>query len=592
MEFLDPLPDSSLSTGKFCELVICESMDERHHLADFAGQKVIIQWVNGFAPTLPIGTKISIWDFEFDHDNANEIATVKVDFGSHTRWVVAVPREKEIQLNGRFIELCAGLGGWSCGLGHMKMNTRLLIDKDVNVATACSKWLNLPLFSLSEAYDMAAAGKTVPSCVIIADIFDKRLWTVIGLIGPDFGLVSAPSNPWSRGGSGSGLSSIDGKLMAFIPEMAQKTGIRCLVAENVAEIASHSHYKAIEYSAKRCGMPIRFTSIDDSFPLIPVRRDRWLATFLTAEIQIPMYILEWVSKVNFPKVHPKDSNIGARDCILLDLSDEQRQELVLDPAAMAKLSNFKYLPHWLRKDGKTALESRTLGPHDILSGLMAMHGYQHLIADDLLLDKGLFTALIQDRESVRYISPFEWMAALGWPCSLHLPKEIEAAWNAAGNSTSIPHVILALFKTHACLQDRSPWGTKIFNLRELMNIALEDRIQVSKVKQVCGESTRWLQIDDVHSEVVQVDSFSSPVCDLFHLGDVGGVGVCPVAESMSGTSAIGPQGLHPKASVKPEDGHAPPHGGVPIRHAEALQGASAVGVPIRHAEALQGASAV
>ena len=288
MEFLDALPVSSLASGKFCELVICDSMEEHHHLADFAGQKVILQWVNGCAPTLPIGTKISIWDF--DHDSANGIATVKVDFSSHTRWVVALPREKEIQLNGRFIELCAGLGGWSCGLGYMKMNTRLLIDKDVNVATACSKWLNLPLFSLSEAYDMAAEGKTFPSCVIIADIFDKRLWTVIGLIGPDFGLVSAPSEPWSRAGRGSGLSSVDGKLMVFIPEMAQKTGIRCLVAENVAGIASHSHYKAMVHSAKRCGMPIRFTSIDDCFPVIPVRRDRWLATFLTAEIQIPMYL--------------------------------------------------------------------------------------------------------------------------------------------------------------------------------------------------------------------------------------------------------------------------------------------------------------
>ena len=92
-----------------------------------------------------------------------------------------------------------------------------------------------------------------------------------------------------------------------------------------------------------------------------------------------------------------------------------------------------------------------------------MCGRQHLSADDLLLNKGLLTTLIRDHDGVRYVSPFEWMAALGWPCSLHLPREIEAAWTAAGNSISIPHVILALFKTHACLQDRSPWGSKDFN---------------------------------------------------------------------------------------------------------------------------------
>ena len=103
------------------------------------------------------------------------------------------------------------------------------------------------------------------------------------------------------------------------------------------------------------------TSIDDCFPVIPVRRDRWLATFLTAEIQIPMYLLEWISKVNFPKVHPKDSSIGNRDCIFLDMNDEERQELVPDHAAMLKLSNAKYLPCWLFEDGKTALECRALG---------------------------------------------------------------------------------------------------------------------------------------------------------------------------------------------------------------------------------------
>ena len=66
-----------------------------------------------------------------------------------------------------------------------------------------------------------------------------------------------------------------------------------------------------------------------------------------------------------------------------------------------------------------------------------------------------------------------------------------------------------------------------------------------------------------------------------HAPPHGGVPI-PSAESLLNASAVGPQGLHPMASVTAEDEHAPPHGGVPIPSAESLLYASAVGIEGLH----------
>ena len=48
-------------------------------------------------------------------------------------------------------------------------------------------------------------------------------------------------------------------------------------------------------------------------------------------------------------------------------------------------------------------------------------------------------------------------------------------------------MVLALFKSHAALGKNSLWGSKIFNLKELMTLVLSERISLTHFKQVVND---------------------------------------------------------------------------------------------------------
>ena len=65
--------------------------------------------------------------------------------------------------------------------------------------------------------------------------------------------------------------------------------------------------------------------------------------------------------------------------------------------------------------------------------------------------------LFNDGVKVRYISPWEMIACLGYTSNTVLSSDISVSWRMAGNGLSVAHAWLQLYKTHVLLGESSPF---------------------------------------------------------------------------------------------------------------------------------------
>ena len=94
-----------------------------------------------------------------------------------------------------------------------------------------------------------------------------------------------------------------------------------------------------------------------------------------------------------------------------------------------------------------------------ISGIMARYGSQHLLPIDHLLSKGLQTMLCDEGGMLRYFSPWEFLAALGFPPSVVLSSDLSLAFQQSGNAISPVHAWLQIVKTHVALGHLSMFFT-------------------------------------------------------------------------------------------------------------------------------------
>ena len=484
MEYLKDLGGERGSPPNFVEVTLHsylpESSNWLHGVCGSHGS-VFIQFVGGHPPHLTVGSTLSIWNFSIEKLHGSTVFVV--DFKGSARWVVRQKASGPITPN--FAELCCGLGGWTCGMNvmnksHKEKGHLLMVDINEDVARAAAQTWDLPCMTLTEAYDLVSEGCILCNMVIIGDIHDKRIWTIISLLSIQTVLTSPPCPPWSNAARKEGLSTRDGLVFPILIQMADHVGVRLIVAENVASIMMHEHFETLRVFAKDCGYSLMHSASIDSFPLLPIKRNRWIAAFARHDLIPDNEIIRMVDSYRFPKMRLNPSTMGGRDCIHFSLQDYEKVELQPSALAMVKMCSSDFLPRsFERIPGKSVLQARIRTFHDPLQSAMASYGSQHELDDMLLKDKGLFTTLYsgeKDRGQPRYYSPFEFLASMAWPVNVALPRDIKLAWRAAGNSITIPHVVLALFKTHATLGKNSPWGSKIFNMKDLMSLVFSERI--------------------------------------------------------------------------------------------------------------------
>lgn len=503
MNFLADLSNvpSTLHGGNYVEIEVVthDTLNPgRYQCRTSKGGTVIVEFSEGTPVPIPSGAVLSIWDFE--RVSSPDGLVIPIPLRGNCRWSWRMEKRTKDPIKPIIGELCAGLGGWSHGMKPFKLESQIMVEKHHEVAVACAKTFGIPLVTLEEAYTKVTNGCNLEQCVLVADIFDKKTWTVLSYCQLEILCLSAPCQPWSKASTESGLSMMDGRVMAFVFYMAKSVGIRIINAENVSAIQSHPHYVDLIKFIQTQGYQITHGGTYEVFPLLPIKRDRWLATFHHQSIPVPPYVREGAERVKFPKIGFGVAFIGIRDCVQKFLSEEEKAEMTPCVEAILALSDPKLLPRGFEKHHNgNIVQSRTMNEHNPLGGAMASYGSQHLIPKSLLLQRGLFTALFKPEdgnEKPRYFTPWEFMAAMYWPKGVKLPADVREAWKAAGNAIAIPHVVLCLYKMHGALRDFSPLGNVFINLKQMLQVVDNYRLKLSNVKQVIFETRSLIDCTD------------------------------------------------------------------------------------------------
>lgn len=470
---MGPMKDpDGFSHGNPCDFtIVARATDHSQvHALDSKGGQVLIRFDNGFLPSFEINSVITVWD-PVVKTVGSGLEVLEIDLQGPCRWVRCLPQSVNETSKMNYAELFAGLGGWTRGLQAMNSFPKVLVECDKVVADACAVSLGLQAIKASDLYDNLCRGIRPIECVIVGDLTDPKVWSLLSYYDLHMICMSPPCQPWSKAARETGLDVKDGQAFAVVFQYSPKIGIKIINVENVGNIMQHPHFPTLMNVVKTNGFQVLHSGIYDVHPFLPIKRERWLAAFGNSKIPVLGSVKESANKVKFPSISFGLSTLLGRDCVQKNFEDKEWEQLLPCPDAILKLSNPELFPRkFVKHEGSTIYQSRINDGSQCMGGAMAMYGRQHCLPMDLLKQKGLFTTLIAIPEQgniPRYFTAWEILACMAWPMDTVLPSDKNDAWHAAGNAICIPHTILCLFKTHGVLQDASPFGNVFYSLKKL-----------------------------------------------------------------------------------------------------------------------------
>eukprot|EP00438_Fugacium_kawagutii_P028473 Skav205294 [mRNA] locus=scaffold1587:44243:48436:+ [translate_table: standard] len=374
----------------------------------------------------------------------------------------------------------------------MNRKVHMLIEKDITTAEVCAKRFGYPVLTANEYIQKILNKETIEACILNDTIENPKTWMAVGLANPEAILGSPPCQPWSGAGSGQGLSSSDGKAMQALLGWAGTIGVATVVIENVPGLRKHADYDTIIQEAKRDGMIPILADVYQCAPAIPVKRERWLATFVHCTVNVQTHRIQLAASISFTdhlfNAVCRSPSLSESKVLHCNMSDQERCALTPSDDLWKAMGNPEYVPSWLKSKAKgtTAdafIEGRTVQPHHQMGTIMAMYGKQHELGHELLQSKGLHTTMVCDSKGKRLFSPWEVIAALGYPCDTVLHKDLQTSYTLAGNGLSIAHGWLALYKTHVLLGPASPFtpnGSQIDQVTKFIgNMIQMDKYETS-----------------------------------------------------------------------------------------------------------------
>lgn len=364
----------------------------------------------------------------------------------------------------RVAELFGGLGGWSCALEHIGCPPIAIIDHDRTVVAACARAHNAEIMSASDFFEKAMKQQIQSLVVVHACVEDPLVWAGLTALNVAVVTISPPCQPWSNSGKQTGLSVADGAVFATVLKMAGSSQMHAVLGENVKGFPQHDDYPVLIGGAAMDGLMLVSEGI---FPLqraLPVIRDRWLGVFVNASTNIPddhvqaakdLHLGHDMFALPLPGPSLRDQN-----AIHVNITSGEFNELIPNEKAIQLLTRFDLLPVWMRQrvkgaDPDSVMKARCLSPETKVSGIMARYGFQHELPIEHLKSKGLMTMLLSNGYQTRYYSPWELLAAMGFPPTTVISKDLRDSFQQCGNAISPVHAWIAIAKATVLLGDMS-----------------------------------------------------------------------------------------------------------------------------------------
>ena len=364
-------------------------------------------------------------------------------------------------------ELFGGISGWSYAARACGGKTAIIVEHDPMTAQACARAHQCPLMDSQLFLAKILDGTFTGTCVLLCDVRDTKMWMGLSLLNVNTLLISPPCQPWSSAGRERGMQCDDGRVFSDVLQKAGWSRIHSVLAENVPGITKHPDFQTLIAGAALDGMKMVLSGVFACHRVLPLYRDRWLATFVHSSISFTSSRVVSIQALSFaseafqcPMPGP---TLRSADAVMDAMDDPDRTEVMIDDDAMKMLCRSDLVPTWVVEKidwslNQPVFASRCIDGDAKLSGVMARYGSQHKLPITLLMEKGLQTMIYNDRCNPRYFAPFEILAALGFPKCTVLSGEVGMAYQQAGNAISLAHAILQIVKSHMLLEDKSPFA--------------------------------------------------------------------------------------------------------------------------------------
>ena len=363
-------------------------------------------------------------------------------------------------------ELFGGIAGWSEASEMFGCVPRLVIEKDEGTAQCCAKKLKCEVMKAEVYVNQILQGNVIDKVVLCDNVNSRWVWMALTLANCDCTLGSPPCQPWSTAGKGLGLQSEDGMIFSETLQWGARAHISVMLMENVPGFSKHQDFPKVVSRAMVDGWKLALYGVFQSGLMRPILRDRWLGTFVQRHVSFEDGKAVLARAIDFTNhsftVVAKSPSMQSADVIHVNMSQGEREQLLISPEAQALMRDPKLAPKWLRKkctviSDENVWNGRAIQIDQQMNGVMASYGSQHEIPKEQLIEKGLQTTYVDDQSGPRLISPWEMIAALGYSKHVVLPIDQVLAYKIAGNGLSIAHAWLQIYKTGVLLGPKTPF---------------------------------------------------------------------------------------------------------------------------------------
>eukprot|EP00438_Fugacium_kawagutii_P007540 Skav228223 [mRNA] locus=scaffold43:266609:271135:+ [translate_table: standard] len=398
-------------------------------------------------------------------------------------------------------EVFAGLAGWTSVIDQAGFSTSLIIEKDEDTARCAAKKFDVPMMSADQYINGVLGGAEYSLVVLWDDVTSASTWVAVGLANVGLVVGSPPCPPWSTAASARGLETEEGQSFQQFLEWNAHIAMPLVIVENVPGIVKHADFRTMVQRAEKQGLYLALSGVFNCKHVVPLNRDRWIGTFVHMSVRLDAGRVQMANSISF--TNRSFSNVSSSpsidvvDVSHVNMSKEERKDLIVQPHALQAMGKVEYAPTWLKEKVQSnkpeeLIQGRIIALDGQYKGFMAMYGSQHLLDPALLASKGLHTVIMQDEQGFRYISPWEMLASMGYTPNTVLADDMVKSWRMAGNGIASAHVWLAVYKTHIMLGDESPFAPML-DVCQLVQELRSQGIQLSEYETVKHEGFWMLQ---------------------------------------------------------------------------------------------------
>lgn len=495
--------DKVVKVSPFDVLIECSILDEASELYQHKGCNCATKYKK-------VCVKIFADQYHrtIKHAASMMLANVWVDMGHeipvlhacHAQAVVIPDELVRSHAEGFFFlgELCSGgFAGWMharqvCLKIGVDVRPAFAVECDLQTCLTYTKtWNEAFIVEDISGYQGVSNDGSYP---LFATDLESGWWmTCASDVELDIMCMSTPCQPWSVASSSGGLNTREGMVTVRALISAFLLRPKILLAEQVASIRKHPHWPLVKMVIDRCGYVIVFEQVANMARVSPQQRERLLIVMVRKDAFLPSIPPE----VHFPNIDMK--TMISFQAIQNDLTDFQ-QHVKINADVLAMYLDQRFIPNVNggKRQKLDVLAYRIRRVYEGCGCIMANYTSQHEFDETKLVEKGLYGTLLQEGDTVRFLTGME-CAVLMVPCKdCFIPNDRREHMRILGNAITGVHAAFIL----ACgLKILGVSVPEIDNPAYMVMVTMKHRLHFGNSKVIRCPEGWWLKRSEDATEM-------------------------------------------------------------------------------------------